>query len=1057
MEENNQLINQVILCIFGLLKRHMESLLSKNAKDEEIYKNVKFLIIKCIKDKYLKMNNPNNILRKTISDCLTLIIISGIIFNWPTCIKDLINESIHQNIEFCYIVLRALGSIDTLIHYRNEIAAEENDDLIIKSRSNKLQIKEELIKNKDIVINFLLNIYNNINNIQNENLRKIMIAQLFDTTGCWTNFELNLLKNLEISKMIYSIMNKYNIENPQYFSDMICDSISNSKNANIYKNIDINENESAEKLSQELLKSIDLDEKKGLDLLIDFIFAKLEQLKNKENSLNNYESKLFKEFAKILASIIENYIYFFFNFSDKKSAMMLEWFSYFLRYKKRNISWLFFEGLSEMKSFINDYYKFSGLNNQQKLDFINYLMNIVYGVMENCSYKKLDQNDISLLEQEILCSKNELCLDYQKQIQNINENKDLEDFDENEDIDLNEYRTSADSVFSSIFFILIENFKDQGTSAFLNKILSAISLDEINGKSKDQYLDIKIDVIFFVISSVIEIFELEEAENSINIIHKMIKIFMDSRIILENQRLFIDFIVLINKFTKNLVSQPENFKKVMEFLLLISKKSNNKIIIESCYIVLLNICKEINDNIKIDNSFIIEVFNLYKEIYKKYQYPNINPLENIIEIILSITGVNKNKIPGGIDPKENINYDKNLKNIIEQISFPINTQIKNVLEVYIKNQNNQNNLKNVIKLEILKSYFLQGKILELLKEFSKPLSNYFLQVHLKETLNSTKIIFQLFLNDKDIIQPLIDFYTANATDIGDSYQENFNLFNDIMINYFLSSESHYKVVEVIKLLYLSLLIDKTSELYNKNNKYILDQYCLIMNNLINSISKENKVNAITIDKIKILSDFHYYIFQKLYINTSPLISENDLVKYYNFIQNIINFFINCISLFQKCDINEPINEVNISSIIKSFDKFFINISLPKSFLTQNNNNSCLFIDIISSVWNTMSFIKFNCSARKYLIICLKSAMQYDMNLFIIAFEKCISKSPKFTSKYIKPIKEFFQFYQNSPDDIEKMLKFVIDNTPGNANIDDHSFNQLILQMARKKGLKKINK
>ena len=53
-------------------------------------------------------------------------------------------------------------------------------------------------------------------------------------------------------------------------------------------------------------------------------------LKNKENSLNNYESKLFKEFAKILASIIENYIYFFFNFSDKKSAMMLEWFSYFL-------------------------------------------------------------------------------------------------------------------------------------------------------------------------------------------------------------------------------------------------------------------------------------------------------------------------------------------------------------------------------------------------------------------------------------------------------------------------------------------------------------------------------------------------------------------------------------------------------------------------------------------------------------------------------------------------------------------------------------------------------
>ena len=76
-------------------------------------------------------------------------------------------------------------------------------------------------------------------------------------------------------------------------------------------------------------------------------------------------------------------------------------------------------------------------------------------------------------------------------------------------------------------------------------------------------------------------------------------------------------------------------------------------------------------------------------------------------------------------------------------------------------------------------------------------------MNLNETLTSTKLIFQLFQDDEDIIQPLIDFYSSNAMEIGDSCQQNFNMLNDIMIKYFLSSEGHYKVVEVLKILYLS--------------------------------------------------------------------------------------------------------------------------------------------------------------------------------------------------------------------------------------------------------------
>ena len=124
---------------------------------------------------------------------------------------------------------------------------------------------------------------------------------------------------------------------------------------------------------------------------------------------------------------------------------------------------------------------------------------------------------------------------------------------------------------------------------------------------------------------------------------------------------------------------------------------------------------------------------------------------------------------------------------------------------------------------------------------------------------------------------------------------------------------------------------------------------------------------------------------------------------------------------------------------------------------KNNNNTCIYTKIILSLWKTIYFKQFNCSARERLIISLKNAIQYDFNLFIEAFQNCISQSSKFSTKYVNSIIEFFQFYGNSLNDIEKMLKFVIDNVPGNANIDVHSFNHLVLPMAQKKALKKINK
>ena len=1057
------LIDHIILYMFSLLKKNINLLLSTNAKDYDVYKNVKNILIKCIKDRYLKMNNPSIIMRKTIADSLTLVIISGIYFHWPTCIKDLINESTKGNLEFCYIVLRALGSIDLLIHYGGNLLDENYADSIIISEKDKLLIKEKLIENKDLVIKYLLNIYNNINNFKNEKSRQMMIKQLFETTKCWTNFGINILKSISISKMIYNYARTYNIEDPRNFSEMICESINLSSNAKVYKDIDVEINSTPEELSQKLIKKIDIDEKKGIDELVAFLLPKLDELKDKNYMTNNYIKESITEYGKILAAIVENFIYLFFNFNDKKSEMLLRLFNYFLKCKIRNISTIFFEGVDEMREFINNFYRFAGLNEQQIVDFVNYLMDIVYGIMENCSYKNLDQSDISLLKQEILNRNNNLSASPPISLYTISENLKNKDNDcDLEDMDINQYRVYASSVFYSIFFILIENFKDPGTSQFLNKILSSLPISEINQDKNinSELFAIKTDVVLFVISSIIEIFQVEEnAQFSINIIHDLIKALLSTKLIYQNQRIFIDFIVLINKFTPQLVLKPDNFINVAKFLILVSKNSNNPDIVHSCYTVLLNACNEINDDIKFENSFILEIFNLYQEIYNKYTYPSIMPLENIIDIILIIVGINKNRIPKNTNgPKSNNDYDKNLRNILQQITFPINNKIKMIVD-NAENNSQNTTLKNELKLEILKGYYLQKKIIKSLKEFSFALKNDFLQEHLNITLNLTQKIFQLFQNDKYLIDPLIDFYTENAEDIGSCYNRNFDLLNQIFINYFLSSSNHFHVLETLKMMYLSFIIskDKTDKQYMPNNKFILEQYYMIMSNFINNISKENNIDSKVKDKIKYISDFHCFIFHKLYINSSSIINNEELIKYYNLIQNVIYFFINCIKLFQNLENTEPIEEIVLVSILKSFNSFFINLSISREFLLKNNNNSCIFIDIVLTLWNIIVFKKFNCLSRSKLIGLYINMIEYDTNLFNIAFEKCISQCQKFPPVYIKSIIEYIQCFKDDKDNLKKMIELIIETVPATANIDNMAFNKLLSLVIKKKGLKKIGK
>ena len=96
MNPNDPLLDHIILCIYDLLKKHILTLISKSENNINIYRDIKSLIFQCVNTRYLELENPSNIMKNCICDCISILIISGITHTWENCIEELI-----QNVEIC--------------------------------------------------------------------------------------------------------------------------------------------------------------------------------------------------------------------------------------------------------------------------------------------------------------------------------------------------------------------------------------------------------------------------------------------------------------------------------------------------------------------------------------------------------------------------------------------------------------------------------------------------------------------------------------------------------------------------------------------------------------------------------------------------------------------------------------------------------------------------------------------------------------------------------------------------------------------------------------------
>ena len=268
----------------------------------------------------------------------------------------------------------------------------------------------------------------------------------------WINSSPILKLTQQIPKII-----QIQIENIKNVAELISKSIVSSKNCKLYEFYSkADENSNIEEVLQSINDSVDIEEKNGIDMYLDYLLKVFEEYV--KNNIKN-ESILWA-YAKIYSSIIENYVYFFFDFNNQRNGAIFHWIKYFLTHSRRNISWMFFNSIESMMNFITDYYRFYGLNNNQIEEFAKYLIDIFFGLMKNCEHKKLNPNDFSQLQKEILYKNDDSnwTLINNNYFNNVNEDLDIED------IDVEEYRTAAESAFFDIYSIfkygLNEKYED---------------------------------------------------------------------------------------------------------------------------------------------------------------------------------------------------------------------------------------------------------------------------------------------------------------------------------------------------------------------------------------------------------------------------------------------------------------------------------------------------------------------------------------------------------------------------------------------------------------------
>ena len=1059
MNPNDPKIYDLILCIFDLLKIHVLTLISKCEKNNNIYGDIKSLIFQIVNTKYLGFEIPFNI-KDAICDCVSILIISGITHHWENCVEELIQNAENNNNnnkpELIYICLKSIADCNDIMNFMNtekenddnnnndnkETNKKENDDKNIYEFWNdglniedkkRNEIREKLMNKGGIILEFINKVYMNIN-IFEDNLKKRIIKTIVDLIAFLSQLNLNILKNDNISSMVMDFIqqsiNEENIEILKKIADSVCSTINSFQDSRLYELYGkIDENDSIEQTFKNINDNFNKEEKNIIENWLNFILDKLELYKRNNN--NNKEILWF--LAKIFSSILDNFIFLFFDLNNQRNVLVFNWLKNLIA-EKRKISWLFFSTIEIMMDFITDYFRFYSYNDQQKKFFEELLLNIILNIMNNCFYNKLSGNDFSQLQKEILFLNNE---SYWYTDNNKYMNGDV-GYYSIDDIDVTEYRNHAEGAICSIYLTFKSGFNSPEYELIpFNKIFSLMNINNNSNISNISEKDlIKLDTILFALKSMVK--GLQYGESS-PVVIKMITDYINNLLnspYIQNIQIFIDFIILINKFSEKLVKDEELFKNIIEKLLLVINNTNiNQLLLDSCYVVICNLFRDLSNN-RLYKDYFIAFLKKYQMLCDNYSINDISKLENLIRIMFYCLGLKGNNEENSENNGINNSIDNDIVSSILEIIKPL----------LLSNLLGQTRDISLLKKKIIRSYILFKEIFSQVSLCKKSIRTFILNHFISNTIdnlielnqdskssNNAKI-FNLFPNDEEIINPFVDFYQSNSFNIVEDCPQLIPKINEVFFELFKLNFNFFKLVEFFECFY-KYILKNTKE--NENNylginKYVLDNFLLIIKLSINYINSKGKIDEEIFHKIYMLLTAIIEVFPNIYIPEINSNLFNDIISIIQFIFNLIEFIVK--------EKKEEVYDKYISIIIKSLAEVLNNNVIKIiSNLMKPEQKKELIMNILDQAYKLLDLKQFGGLSMYQFPLLYYQMISFDVNLFINIFSQKLISTELFNDNYIKNISEYFQLYYQSKSNITNFIEEIINVVLRKKELDSLEF------------------
>ena len=156
--------------------------------------------------------------------------------------------------------------------------------------------------------------------------------------------------------------------------------------------------------------------------------------------MNNLDEEIILGLGQIFSNFTKNFVYMFFK-KDSLSQKIFSLFFFFITYKTRKISQLFFETIFEIKNFIRECYKFSNYSEDEKIQFMKFLIKILLNIINKCILKSIPKKQDIILDEEYITIKN-INLTGMNNNNNIiiSNEKEEEDSDDTNEMSVNDYR-----------------------------------------------------------------------------------------------------------------------------------------------------------------------------------------------------------------------------------------------------------------------------------------------------------------------------------------------------------------------------------------------------------------------------------------------------------------------------------------------------------------------------------------------------------------------------------------------------------------------------------------